>query len=99
MIVLKIFGKIILLPVVGVLSLFTAFATFVLALSGVLLGIASVFVFLMALLMLATSNILGGIVFLFLAFLISPFGLPSLAGWLIERIADLNDVLKRVVFG
>ena len=38
-----------------------------------------------------TAAGIGGMV---IAFLISPFGLPAVAGWIIEKLADLNYSLK-----
>ena len=37
---------------------------------------------------------LGGVVFLVLAFLVSPYGIPAIADWLVERLYSLNYALR-----
>lgn len=91
--------KILALPVVGILTLVTAFCSFALAISGAVLGIVSVIVFIIAVIMMTIPNIWGGIAWMVIAFLISPFGLPRLAEWLLEKIDDVNCVLKDFIFG
>ena len=40
-----------------------------------------------------------GVYWLAVAFLVSPFGLPAVAGWLIDRLDDLNYSLKTFITG
>jgi hypothetical protein len=88
--ILKIFA----LPVAGILTLLVAFCTFALAISGAILGLISVVVFLLALFMTFTVSVPGGIAWMFIAFLISPLGLPRFAEWLIEKVDDINQSIK-----
>ena len=93
--------KVILLPVVGILSVLILFFRFVLAMSGAILGIASGLAFFIgAVLFIApVTTRWNGVIVIFIAFLISPLGLPLLVEWLIERFDDLNWNLKQFVFG
>ena len=96
---MKIILKIIALPVIGILSLAVAFCTFALAISGAVLGIVSVIVFLLALFMTITHSVPGGIAWMLVAFLISPMGIPRFAEWLVEKVGDVNQALKGFVWG
>ncbi len=42
---------------------------------------------------------LGGIVFLVLAFLISPYGIPAIAEWLVDKLHNLNFALRGFITG
>lgn len=41
----------------------------------------------------------NGISLLVMGFAISPFGLPALAGWLLDRLGDLNYALRSFITG
>ena len=86
-------------PVVGVLALVTAFCSFALAVSGVILGIVSVIVFVLEVVTFFTNTAAMGIAWMAVAFLISPFGLTRLAGWLIDKLDNVNCALKDFIFG
>lgn len=93
--ILKIFAA----PVSGVLTLITAFCSFALSVSSMFLGIASVTVFILAAVLFTVPNVAGGIAWMAVAFLISPFGPPRLAGWLVGKLDDINGALKDFIFG
>ena len=99
--ILRFAFRVLVAPIVIALTVLVALCTFLLAISGVILGILSVLVFLMAvgMLLIPPSTVTAGIVFMIIAFLISPFGLPRVAGWLIMKIDDLNGMLKFRVYG
>ena len=42
---------------------------------------------------------LGGVVFLVLAFLVSPFGIPAIADWLMDRLYSLKYSLQDFITG
>lgn len=87
-------------PVAGVLSLAVAFCTFVLAISGAILGVVSVIVFILSIIMMTVPHsIWGGVAWMVIAFLISPLGLPKLAEWLLEKLDGVNCALKDFIFG
>ena len=95
---MKLILKILVLPVAGILSITTAFCSFALAISDMILGIVSVIVFLLALITVFTLDRTMGVVWLTIAYLISPFGLPKLAGWVIEKMDSINSMLKSFIF-
>jgi len=96
---MRLIFKILAAPVVGVLTLAGAFFSFVLAVSGAILGIVSVIVFILAVIMMTVPNVAGGIAWMAVAFLISPFGLPRLAEWLVGKLDDINGALKDFILG
>lgn len=90
--------KLLALPFVmltGILYLFCKF--FVLA-SGAVLGILSGVVFLAALALFFVAGFWPGMSWLIIAFLISPYGLPMLAIWLVGMIGGVNEALRDFMF-
>lgn len=85
---MRILLKILLFPVVLVLTVLVAFCRFVCLFSGMILGIVAVLLFLIGLLVLFAGRMDGFIGFMILAWLVSPYGLPMAASWLTERVAD-----------
>ena len=53
--------------------------------------LASVLGLLSVLMLFVEKDISTGIAGLLLAFAISPFGLPALAGWLLAKLDELNE--------
>lgn len=101
---MKIIGKIIALPFILALTILVAVLNFLTSVStGILSVIASLFA-LMGVITLFTAGgndylIRTAIAGLVLAFVISPFGLPALAGWITDLLDSLNDTLKGFVTG
>ena len=87
---MRILLKILLFPVVLVLTVLVAFCRFVCLFSGMILGIVAVLLFLIGLLVLFAGRMDGFIGFMILAWLVSPYGLPMAASWLTERVADFR---------
>ena len=90
--------KLLALPFVvltGILYLFCKF--FVLA-SGAVLGLLSGIIFLAALVLFFIAGFWPGMSWLILAFLISPYGLPMVAAWLVGMIGGVNEALKDFMF-
>lgn len=79
----------------GILYLFCRF--FVLA-SGAVLGILSGIVFLAAVALFFAAGFWPGMSWLIIAFLISPYGLPMLACWLVGMIGGINGALRDFIF-
>jgi hypothetical protein len=92
-IILKIFAVpfvIILTPLVALLSFLFCYAVIVLHIIsgiGVLIGDIT----------LMTGQTFNGLILLGLAFLISPFGIPAIAGWMVDKLDDLNYSLKNFI--
>ena len=93
---MRIFLKILLFPVVLVLTVLVAFCRFFCLFSGMILGIVAVLLFLIGLLVLVAGRVDGFIGFMVLAWLVSPYGLPLVASWLTDRVADFNQMLKSI---
>lgn len=52
-----------------------------------------------ALVLFIGGQMLGGVVFLVLAFLVSPFGIPAIADWLMDRLYSLKYSLQDFITG
>lgn len=98
MLFLKLLLKLLVLPFIAVLTLFVLFCTFILACSGLFFGTVSFIGFVLAVGVLFTVDMWAGILLLIAAFLVSPFGLPLLAEWLVEKLDGLNCAIKGFVF-
>ena len=87
-------------PFVLVLTLLVAVLSFLLSLSAGLLSILAPMLGLLSVLMLfVEKDISTGIAGLLMAFAISPFGLPALAGWLLAKLDELNGSLRGFITG
>ena len=87
---MRIIFKILAAPFVLVLTLLVAVLSFLLSLSAGLLSVLMLFV---------EKDISTGIAGLLMAFAISPFGLPALAGWLLAKLDELNGSLRGFIMG
>ena len=99
---MRIIFKILAAPFVLVLTLLVAVLSFLLSLSAGLLSIlASVLGLLSVLMLFVEKDISTGIAGLLMAFAISPFGLPALAGWLLAKLDELSgcDLHSSVILG
>jgi len=90
----RIILKILAAPFVAVLTIIWAFMVFVFCFAEKILSIISGIAGLLALVFFVTGHIPNGIVFIVIAFLISPVGIPIIAKWLIDKLGNLNDALK-----
>ena len=80
---MKILLKILVAPFALALSLLAVLLVFLFDICAVLLTIASVILTVLGVALFFTPTPIGGIVFLFLAFLLSPYGLQAAAGSLL----------------
>lgn len=90
MIVLKILAA----PFVVALTLLVAIVSFLYCVASVLCHIGCVVLTLLALVLFIGGQTLGGVVFLVLAFLVSPFGIPAIADRLMDRLYSLKYSLQ-----
>jgi hypothetical protein len=85
-----------------VLSLVVNLSAFLVGVIGGLLNIISVLLTIGALIMFGyflsgdSGSLQTAIVITVLAFIISPYGLPKIAAWLVIKIDDLNDFIKGI---
>ena len=86
-------------PFVLVTGLLYLICKFLVIASGAVLGILSGIVFLASLVLFFTAGVWAGLAWLVIAFLISPYGLPMAAAWLVGMIGGANHALRDFVFG
>lgn len=96
---MRLIFKLLAFPFVLVTGLLYLVCKFLVIASGAVLGILSGIVFLASLVLFFTAGVWAGLAWLVLAFLISPYGLPMAAAWLVGMIGGANHALKDFVFG
>ena len=87
---MRLIGKLLALPFMLVTGILYLVCKFLVVLSGAVLGILSGIIFLAALVLFFVAGFLPGLAWLMIAFLISPYGLPLAAAWLVQ--ADSQDI-------
>ena len=90
MIVLKILAA----PVMVALSLLAAMVTFLFCVASAVCELGCIVLTLLSLILFIGGQTVGGIVFLVLAFLVSPFGVPAIAEWLVNKLHSLKFTAK-----
>lgn len=88
--------KIILFPIILLLSMLISFLKFIIGVSEMILGILSFLVVLGSIAALVQKDITTFIQALIIAFLISPYGLPKIALCVTAYIAFSRDRLKEI---
>lgn len=96
---MRLIFKLLAFPFVLVTGLLYLVCKFLVIASGAVLGILSSIVFLASLVLFFTAEVWAGLAWLVIAFLISPYGLPMAAAWLVGMIGGANHALKDFVFG
>ena len=95
---MRLIGKLLALPFMLVTGILYLVCKFLVVLSGAVLGILSGIIFLAALVLFFVAGFLPGLAWLMIAFLISPYGLPLAAAWLVGIIGGTNSALKDFIF-
>ena len=96
---LKLLLKIAVAPVILVLTLFVWLCAGLVYVSGLVLGLISMVIALLGVAVLLTCSLQNGIILLVMAFLISPYGLPMAAIWLLGKVQDLKFAIQDLVYG
>ena len=96
---MKLLLKIAVAPVVLLLTLAIWICVSLVYVSGLVLGLLSTVIALLGVAVLVTYSPNNGLILLGIAFLISPFGLPKLALWLLGKVQDLKFVIQNLVYG
>ena len=99
MTVLKLIMKIVIAPVILLLTLAIWICVGLVYVSGLVLGLLSTVIALLGVAVLMTYSPQNGLILLVIAFLISPFGLPKLAFWLLGKVQDLKFAIQDLVYG
>ena len=97
--ILKLLLKIVVAPVILVLTLFVWICVGIVYISGLVLGLISMVIALLGVAVLLTCSLQNDIILLVMAFLISPFGLPLAAIWLLGKVQDLKFLIQDLVYG
>ena len=95
MIVLKILAA----PFVVVLTILAAVVSFLFCVAGAVCVVGCVVLTLLAVVLFIGGQTMGGIVFLVLAFLVSPFGVPAIAEWLVDKLHSAKFALRDFITG
>ena len=90
----KLLLKIVVAPVVLLLTLAIWICVGLVYVSGLVLGLISMVIALLGVAVLVTYSPQNGLILLVIAFLISPFGLPMLAVRLLGFMQDANYTLR-----
>lgn len=96
---MKLILKILVAPIIVVLTLFVWICSGLLYYSSFILGLAGTVLSILGVLVLLTGAVTNGIIVLVMAFLVSPFGIPMAAAWLIGKIQDLRYAIQDRVYG
>lgn len=96
---LKLLLKIAVAPVILALTVFIWLCVGLVYLSGLALGLVSMVFAFLGVFMLIVGPRQNGVIALVLAFLISPYGLPLAAIWLLGKVQDLKFAIQDSVYG
>ena len=96
---MRLIFKLLAVPFVLVAGILYLVCKFLVIVSGAVLGILSGIVFLAALALFFAAGFWPGVSWLVIAFLISPYGLPMAAAWMVGMLGGVNSALKDFVFG
>ena len=97
--ILKLLLKILVAPVILLLTVAIWICVGIVYISGLVLGLISMVIALLGVAVLLTCSLQNGIILLVMAFLISPFGLPLAAIWLLGKVQDLKFLIQDLVYG
>lgn len=96
--ILKLLTKILVAPAILLLTLAIWICVGIVYISGMVLGFISMVVSLLGVAVLITYSPENGIILLVMAFLISPYGLPMVAIWLLGKVQDFRFFLQDFVY-
>ena len=96
---LKLLLKIVAAPVVLLLTVAIWTCVGLIYVSGLVLGLLSMVIALLGVAVLVTYSPQNGLILLVIAFLISPFGLPKLAFWLLGQVQGLKYAIQDLIYG
>ena len=96
---MKLILKIVVAPVVLLLTVTIWICVGLVYVSGLVLGLLSMVIALLGVAVLLSCSLQNGIILLVMAFLISPYGLPMAAIWLLGKVQDLKFAIQDLVYG
>ena len=92
--ILKLLLKIFVAPIILLLTVAIWICVGLVYVSGLVLGLVSMVIAFLGTAVLVTYSPQNGLILLMIAFLISPFGLPKLAFWLLGKVQDLKFAVQ-----
>ncbi len=95
---MRVLLKILAAPFVAVLAIIIWIFAFLLNLSSVVFGIIGTLTGIFGVIILLTDSVTNGIIVLIIAFLVSPFGLPMLAAWLLGQVQRLRYAIQDRIY-
>ena len=98
MTVLKLFLKIMIAPVILLLTLAIWICVGLVYVSCLVLSLVSMVFVLLGVGVLVTYSPQNGLILLVIAFILSPFGLPQLAFWLLGKVQELKFAIQDLVY-
>lgn len=96
---MKFILKILVAPVIVILTVFIWLCALTLKLSAWAFGIVSTVLGLLGVAILLLDSVTNGIIVLVVAFLVSPVGLPMLAAWTIGQMQRFRYFVQDAVYG
>ena len=96
---MKFLLKVMFAPVVAVLAILVSVCAFALQITAGILGIAGSILGTLGLLVLIFDGAKNGLIVLCIAFLVSPYGLPMVAAWLLGQLQNLRYLIQDAVYG
>ncbi len=96
---MKILLKIVVAPLVVLLTLAIWICVGLVYVSGLVLGLVSMVIAFLGVAVLVTYSPQNGLILLVIAFLISPYGFPLAAIWLLGKVQDLKFAIQDLVYG
>lgn len=98
MTVLKLFLKIMIAPVILLLTLAIWICVGLVYVSRLVLSLVSMVFVLLGVGVLVTYSPQNGLILLVIAFILNPFGLPQLAFWLLGKVQELKFAIQDLVY-
>ena len=101
---MRILFKILLFPIMAALTILIPICCFLIDYCGRLLSILAGLVFIGAIVSFITyvawdlsiHTLIGGVAFLVIAWLLSPYGLPTFSVWALGKLTELNEAIKGI---
>lgn len=96
---MKVLLKIVVAPLVVLLTLAIWICVGLVYVSGLVLGLVSMVIAFLGVAVLVTYSPQNGFILLVIAFLISPYGLPLAAIWLLGKVQNFQYLLQNIIHG
>ena len=93
---MKLIFKILSVPIILVIDLFTLVCTGLIFFSAFFLRPVSGIVGILGIFVLVTYSVKNGLILLTIAFLFSPMGLPMIAVWILSVLQGMSGMLKSI---